>query len=94
MSPANKKLAEIQTTAIERRFTDAKVRMVGIVDYDETRVKSISSYVPGRLDRLYVNYTGVNVEKGDHLALIYSPTLLTAQEELLEAKRSVDRVSA
>lgn len=94
MSASNKKLAEIQTTAVERRFADAKVRMVGIVDYDETRVKSISSYVPGRLDRLYVNYTGVKVEKGDHLALIYSPILLSAQEELLEAKRRVDEISA
>lgn len=87
MSPAAVKLAEIATSPVERRFADAKIRMVGKIDYDETRVRSISSYVPGRIDRLYVNYTGIEVKKGDHLAEIYSPELLSAQEELIEAKR-------
>ncbi len=87
MSPSDKKLAEIQTSPVERKFADARIRMVGRIDYDETRVKSISSYVPGRIDRLYIDYTGIEVKKGDHLADIYSPQLLTAQEELLEAKR-------
>lgn len=89
MSPAAQKLAEIQTSPVERKFVDARIRMIGKIDYDETRVKTISSYVPGRIDKLYVNYTGIPVSKGDHLALIYSPDLLTAQEELVEAKRRV-----
>lgn len=87
MSPAAKKLAEIQTVAVERRFANARIRLVGNVDYDETRVKTISSYVPGRIDRLFIDYTGIAVNEGDHLAEIYSPDLLTAQEELLEAGR-------
>lgn len=87
MSPSDQKLAEIQTSPVERKFADARIRMVGKIDYDETRVKSISSYVPGRIDRLYIDYTGIEVKKGDHLAEIYSPQLLTAQEELLEAGR-------
>jgi len=87
MAPSDKLLAEIQTSAVERKFADARIRMVGKIDYDETRVKSISSYVPGRIDRLFVDYTGIEVKKGDHLAQIYSPQLLTAQEELIEAKR-------
>lgn len=94
MSAAAQKLAEIQTTPVERKFIDAKIRMVGKIDYDETRVKTISSYVPGRIDKLYVNYTGIAVKEGEHLALIYSPELLTAQEELLEAKRRVQQSSA
>jgi membrane fusion protein, copper/silver efflux system len=89
MSPSDKKLAEIETEYVVRRFADARVRLVGKIEYDETRVKTISSYVPGRIDRLYVNYTGIEVNKSDHLAEIYSPELLTAQEELLEAKRRV-----
>ena len=90
MSQADKKLAEIQTSLVERKFVNTRIRMVGMVDYDETRVKIISTYMPGRIDRLYVDYTGIEVREGDHLALIYSPDLLTAQEELLEAKRRVD----
>ena len=59
--------------------------MVGKIEYDETRMSYITAWVPGRLDRLYVDYTGVMVTKGDHMASLYSPELLTAQEELIQA---------
>ena len=58
--------------------------MVGKVDYDETNLSYITARFPGRLDRLFVDYTGVRVNKGDHLMEIYSPDLLAAQEELLQ----------
>lgn len=93
MSPAERKLAEIQTTPVERKYVDAEVHLVGSLELDETRIKSISSYVPGRIDRLYVNYTGIPVQRGDHLAELYSPELLTAQQELLGAKRRVAQSS-
>ena len=78
-------LAEIQTTPVVRRMPTVEVRMVGKVDYDETRLSYITARFPGRLDRLFVDYTGIRVNKGDHLAEIYSPELLAAQEELLQA---------
>ena len=84
-----KKLMEIQTAPVERRFVEAEVRMVGKVDYDETRLKYITAWIPGRLDRLYVDYTGVPVNKGDHMVYRYSPELLSAQEELLQALETV-----
>ena len=79
------KLMELETSKVERRFEEAEIRMVGKVAYDETRVSSISSWVPGRIDRLFVDYTGVPVKKGEHLAELYSPELFTAQEELLQS---------
>ncbi len=91
MSEASKKLAEIVTARVERKYVENEVRMVGIVDYDETRVRTISAWVPGRLDRLYVDFTGTRVRKGDHLVWLYSPEILTAQEELLEQKRFVEK---
>ena len=91
MSEANKKLAEILTTKVERAFVETEVRMVGMVDYDETRVRTISAWVPGRLDRLFVDFTGTRVRKGDHLVWLYSPQVMTAQEELLEAKRLAEQ---
>lgn len=93
MSPAAVALANIQTTAVTRKFLTMPIRMVGKVDYDETRVKTIASRVDGRLDRLYVDYTGVSVAKGDHLVWLYSPVLLTAQQELLEAKKRLSATS-
>jgi Cu(I)/Ag(I) efflux system membrane fusion protein len=88
LTPSAIKLAEIQTTQVERKYVSVEVRMVGKVDYDETRLAYITAWVPGRLDRLYVDYTGISVKKGDHMASLYSPELLTAQEELLQAKKA------
>jgi len=88
-SEAAKALMDIETSLVQRKFVDVDVRMVGKVDYDETRLVNITAWVPGRLDRLYVDYTGVPVNKGDHLVYIYSPELLSAQEEMLQAKQAV-----
>jgi Cu(I)/Ag(I) efflux system membrane fusion protein len=62
--------------------------MVGKIEYDETGLAYITAWVPGRLDRLYVDYTGIPVRKGDHMVYIYSPELFVAQEELLQAIRT------
>jgi Cu(I)/Ag(I) efflux system membrane fusion protein len=59
--------------------------MIGKIDYDETRVKHITAWVPGRIDRLYVDFTGIKVEKGDHMAYLYSKELLEDQRALLAA---------
>jgi Cu(I)/Ag(I) efflux system membrane fusion protein len=90
MSAEDRKLAQVVTAAVERRLVTAEVRMVGKVDFDETQVKTVSAWVPGRVDRLFIDYTGIPVKKGEHLALLYSPELLTAQQELIEARRWVD----
>jgi len=82
-------LMEVQTTPVVRRHAEVELSMAGKVEYDETRLGHITARVAGRLDRLYVDYTGVNVKKGDHLVSLYSPQLLAAQEELLQALRAV-----
>ena len=89
-SKESRALMDIQTARVERRFVEANVRMVGKVDYDETRVSGITARVPGRLDRLYVDYTGIRVKKGDHMVTLYSPQLLAAQEELIQAVRAYE----
>ena len=86
-------MMEIETALVGRRFVGRTVRMVGKVDYDETRLKHITAWVPGRLDRLFVDYTGLPVRKGDHMVEIYSPELLSAQEELLGALAAVRKLS-
>ncbi len=88
LSPAAIKLAEIQTALVERKHVSVEVRMVGKVEYDETRLAHITAWVPGRIDRLFADYTGISVKKGDHMVYMYSPELLTAQEELLQANRA------
>lgn len=94
MSPAAVELAQIRTVPVERRSLTRPVILAGRVDFDETRMHTIAARVPGRLDRLYVDYTGVQVRKGDHLVWLYSPELLSAQEELLAAIDRLQKTSA
>jgi len=84
LSPTAVKLAEIQVAPVERKFVEAEVRMVGKIDFDETRIGYITAWVPGRIDRMYVDYTGVPVRQGEHMMSVYSPDLLVAQRELIE----------
>lgn len=92
MSDAAMGLAEIRTTPVRRGEARRQVRLVGKVEYDETRVKSIAAWVSGRLDRLFVDYEGIRIRRGDHLALMYSPELVSAQEELLQAKQAQEEL--
>lgn len=87
------KLMSIEVSPVERRFVTAEVRMVGKIDYDETNLAYISAWVAGRLDRLFVDYTGVTVRKGDRMVYLYSPELISSQEELLGALASVRNIS-
>jgi Cu(I)/Ag(I) efflux system membrane fusion protein len=64
-----------------------EVRTVGQITFDETRVRAIAPKVDGWVERLYVNSTGQPVVQGQPLLAIYSPMLVTAQEELLLARR-------
>lgn len=64
-----------------------EVRTVGQITFDETRLRTISPKIDGWVERLYVNATGQAVAMGQPLLSIYSPMLVSAQEELLLAKR-------
>ncbi|HEX9794661.1 MAG TPA: efflux RND transporter periplasmic adaptor subunit, partial [Planctomycetota bacterium] len=68
-------LAEIETALVERGIVERRLRLVGKVALDETRVATISAWVPGRIERLYVDSTGIPVRAGDHLLELYSPKL-------------------
>jgi len=89
-SEVGKALMEIETAPVERRFVTADVRMVGKIDYDETKLAHIAAWAPGRIERLYVDATGVPVGEDEHLIQLYSPELLAAQEEFLQAVGAVE----
>lgn len=73
----------LETDAVERRELYKEIQTVGKVDYNEARVEYITARMAGRIDRLYVNFTGIEVKENDHLADIYSPELYSAQAELI-----------
>ena len=88
-SPQARKLAEVAVQPVQRRPVSVETRMVGKVDYDETRLGDITAWMGGRIDKLYVDYTGSVVKKGQAMASIYSPELLTAQAELIQAAKAM-----
>lgn len=88
LSPVARKLAEIEVAPVEHKSVAVEVRMVGKVQFDETRLAYISPRVDGRMDRLYANFVGMPVKAGDPLADLYSPELVAAQQELLQAVKS------
>lgn len=94
ISEEARRLAEIEVAPVERRFVSSEIRLPGKIDYDETRIKNVAARVGGRLDYLFADYTGIQVEKGLKLAEIYSPELFSAQQELLQARRSLDEAQA
>ena len=88
LSPRARKLAQVEVAPVVREFLRFEIRLFGKVDYDETRVSHITAWVPGRIEKLFVNFTGMEVKAGDPMAEYYSPELIVAQEELLQFLQS------
>lgn len=87
LSNAAMKIAEVSTTVIERKAPYKEVYLPGKVMPDERRISELTARFPGRIEKLYVNFTGQKVRKGQVLAKIYSPEIVTAQRELFEAMK-------
>lgn len=87
MSPTAMQLANVQTMIISKQKPIKQVRMNGKVQANEMKVFSQSSHLSGRIEKLQVTFTGESVKKGQTLAYLYSPDLVTAQEELFEANK-------
>lgn len=87
MSPTAMQLAQIQTMVVNKGKADKSIRLNGKVQADERLLSTQSSHIPGRIEKLSVNFTGEFVSAGQVLANVYSPELVTAQEELFEAKK-------
>ena len=81
-------LAQVQTAKVEYKSVNSEINLFGKIQVDETRQKSITSWVAGRIEKLFVDYTGATVKQGDPLVEIYSPDLFVAQQEYLDARSS------
>ena len=90
MSEEAMRLADIQTSKVELTKPEKEIFMQGKVKIDERRVSIITSRFSGRIEKLFVDFTGIKVEKGQKLASLYSPELITAQQELFEALKYKD----
>ncbi len=87
MSKSAMKLAAIETALVKTGKAEKTVNLLGKVQADERRISELTARFGGRIEKLFVNFTGQNVYKGQKLATIYSPELIAAQRELLEASK-------
>ncbi|MCA9215951.1 MAG: efflux RND transporter periplasmic adaptor subunit [Planctomycetales bacterium] len=89
IEPAQRRLANIATHEVKLEPVALEINSVGSIAVDESRMATIASYVDGRIERLFADYTGVTVAKGDHLAVVYSGELYSAQVEYLDSRQAV-----
>ncbi len=94
LSPYRIQLAGVATTEVSYRHLDLGVRTVGTIDVDERRVARVASRVAGRIEKLFLDFTGERVEKGAALVAIYSPDLVSTQQEYLLALKAYRKIQA
>ena len=92
IDPRRQQLIGVRTAPVERRALTKAIRAVGTVRYDETRLADVNVKVAGWIEELYVEFTGQFIEAGQPLFTVYSPELLTTQQESLLALESRDQL--
>jgi Cu(I)/Ag(I) efflux system membrane fusion protein len=92
VSPSQQVLANVKTVIARSMMLRKEIRAVGTISAAEPNVRRISARFPGRLDHLYLTYTGQTVRKGDPVADVYSPEAISAQQEFLLALGSSESV--
>jgi len=87
VDPARRQLIGITTGRVKQKKLRVTIRAAGSVTYDETRLRDVTLKFNGWIGELYANAIGKSVKKGKPLFTVYSPELLSAQEEYLEILR-------
>lgn len=87
IDPAVVQNMNVTTEKVSRRDISRSIRTVGYFDYDQERMVSVTTKYPGFIEKVYVNYIGQPVKKGQPLFEIYAPELVQTEQELLSALR-------
>jgi len=90
LSPRARRLAELQTTVVRTGQQPVRRRLLGRLEVDETRLRSVTAWIGGRIERLLVSATGVEVRRGQRIAVLYSPEIYAAQQDLQVSERQLE----
>jgi membrane fusion protein, copper/silver efflux system len=88
LTPYRVVLAGVRTVPVSYLPLTKQITTVGLVEFDERKLRTVSARVEGRIDTLFVNQTGQMVHEGDPLAELYSPDLVGTVQNLLDARKS------
>lgn len=91
LSESARKLAQVKTDVVSFRSLTKEIYTVGLIEYDERLKATVAAWVPSRIDRLFVDFTGTQVIKGEAMVWIYSPDLVSTQEEYLLALETAEK---
>jgi len=94
ISPEKQQLIGVKFGTVEMKPLEKVIRTVGRIDYDEQRIVTVSPKVGGWIEELFVDFTGKFVKQGEPLLTIYSPELVSTQEEYLlaiQARKSLSK---
>jgi RND family efflux transporter MFP subunit len=94
ISPQKQQLIGVQYGEVFEQPLSKTIRAVGRLAHDETRIARINTKISGWIDQVYVDFTGKLVKKGQPLISLYSPDLVSAQQELLIAKKAKDTLGS
>jgi Cu(I)/Ag(I) efflux system membrane fusion protein len=90
LSPYRVVLAGVQTWTVAPVAVHKEISTVGFVEFNEREMKHVAARIKGRIDKLFVSETGQMVHAGDELASLYSPDILLAMQNLVDAQRAND----
>jgi Cu(I)/Ag(I) efflux system membrane fusion protein len=94
LSPTQRVLANISTVHVERRTLTKEMSAVGIIEIAEPLQATVAARFRGRMEKLFVNTTGATVKQGQPLFELYSPDLLSAEQEFLLVFEAMTRAEA
>jgi membrane fusion protein, copper/silver efflux system len=94
LPPGAIKMLQVETAPVKRREIEFPLPLVGNIEYDETKTAMISAHFDGRVKKLFLNYVGAPVRKGQEIALFFSPDLVLLQRELQMALRDQAKATA
>ncbi len=94
IDPVTEQDMGVRTATVKRMALTKSIRALGTVTYDETRIYAVNLKFDGWIEKLYVNFVGESVTKGQPLFDIYSPELYTTQQEYLLAESQAAALAA
>lgn len=94
IDPVTEQNMGVRTAKVKRMTLTKSIRALGTVAYDETRIYAVNLKFDGWIEKIYVNFVGESVTRGQPLFDIYSPELYTAQQEYLLAEAQAASLAA
>ena len=92
LSPSQQVLANVAVDTVKRKTLTKEINTVGRITYNETSLTHVSSWTAGRINKLYINFTGAEIGRGQKMMEIYSPDLVATQQEYIQAYDSYLRL--